>query len=110
MQFVNRYLGAFILGFAMPFPNTFGEWFGPCKCKIFSGPSAGSEYALKGQNCTQKDVFPIEINGCQCIEQDCVGDLANLILTIFIVQIIIGNMQEIVIPQVIRSPEHAERR
>ena len=101
-QFINSYSSMYMVAFVKANAESLGitDYVGICKCtefKIISGMTTLSG-GITDDDCTDQDLNkPIS---CTCENPDCVFELAWLLLSIFGVQLFIGNFLEFVVPWV----------
>merc|ERR1712166_24920 len=101
-QFINSYSSMYMVAFVKANAESLGitDYAGICKCtefKIISGMTTLSG-GITDDDCTDQDLNkPIS---CTCENPDCVFELAWLLISIFGVQLFIGNFLEFVVPWV----------
>eukprot|EP00656_Telonema_subtile_P014834 TRINITY_DN17676_c0_g1_i3.p1 TRINITY_DN17676_c0_g1~~TRINITY_DN17676_c0_g1_i3.p1 ORF type:complete len:545 (+),score=179.80 TRINITY_DN17676_c0_g1_i3:143-1777(+) len=93
-QFVNNYAPLYLVAFIKANSESFGliDYLGECKCRDFQG--------LNGKDsstCVQGDLYGTDAS-CVCQVPSCIDELAVLLLTIFGVQLTIGNLVEFFLP------------
>jgi len=96
-QFVNRYLALFVTAFVMPFPES-RVIFGTCPCLEWKGPSMGTAMHNSSSICNEDQVYPTQIDGCECTRRNCIGMTGQLMLSIFLVNLFVQNTMEILGP------------
>jgi len=94
-QFVNQYCAVFIIAYLMPFESTFGDLFGRCHCHTFGKLVS---YSNSTYTCIDADVDGGNLNGCTCEYRSCGADAGNLLLSVFLTAIVVGNATEMLIP------------
>jgi len=114
-QFMNSFFALYMVAFAKPFSvaghdagtwngtsynatgsNQVNEWFGSCRCVRYE-PSG----CFDADVCDNVDCTNLPWAQCSCMQYDCRADVGMLLLTLFGVQIFIGNAMEIVMPQIV---------
>jgi len=102
-QFVNSYAAFYFVAFVKPNENDFGlgGFFGSCDCFVYNQNGCNMALILdkKPPTCT---VQPCSTMPCACTPQgtSCIDELATLMFSIFVLNLAIGNLQEVVIPMV----------
>merc|ERR1712166_747350 len=95
-QFVNNYGPFYMVAFIKANSEELGadNYLGYCKCRDFQSVTTGFAAEL----CVQADLYPVDNPKCVCGEPSCIDELAILLLTVFGVQITIGNAMEFLLP------------
>jgi len=109
-QFINSYFTLYLTAFVKPLgrvgqmdgnlrpmddkTNFAGKWFGTCRCASFTPSGCELKYDCNGYDCRA----PEEL--CHCHHRDCNADVGLLLFVIFLVQVILGNFVEVVVPYI----------
>jgi hypothetical protein len=129
-QFINSYFSLYITAFIKPWThekrpaywnngtftpkveaNTLWTLFGSCSCKTYKpascwddyGANAGPYVAFNGtwDQCDDSVCSNLPEAMCSCDELNCKWDVAVLLITVFGIQIVWGNISEIIVPQIV---------
>jgi len=111
-QFINSYFALYIVAFVKPWAiaghdagtwngilynatddNFIREWFGSCTCATYL-PDA----CYDATECVDTDCSNWPSGRCECTEYQCRADVASLLITVFGIQILVGNFLEIFVP------------
>jgi len=110
-QFANNYGPFYLVAFLKSNANYFGvgDFLGPCLCHTFKCYPVGDEHY--DASCTDVDgvgtvelcddaAFIDKTNGCDCETQSCLEELMILLVSIFGVNLFIGNVMEFGVPYI----------
>jgi len=76
--------------------NQLCNWFGTCSCHTYT-PTDCYDAAI----CDDFDCTNLPTSQCSCTTYDCDGDVGVLLLTLFGTQLFIGNLMEVLMPQIV---------
>jgi len=113
-QFINSYFTLYLVAFAKPFAeashpagtfsgtaypavdgNMIGNTFGTCSCKTYAPTDCFSTTICNDIACSN-----VPVGQCACTEHACRADVGMTLLTLFGVQIFIGNVTEVMAPRI----------
>jgi len=113
-QFINSYFSLYIVAFIKPFSiaghnagaydgvyynategNVAESWFGTCSCTHHM-PSGCYDAAI----CNDVTCSNLPVGQCTCTHYGCGSDVGYLLLNLFGIQIVVGNVLEIIVPQI----------
>lgn len=86
-QFINNYGPLYLVAFLKANADALGvdEYLGVCKCRDFEGLNGKA-----ADTCVQADLYPINDPTCRCNQPSCIDELALLLVTVFGVQLTVG--------------------
>eukprot|EP00657_Telonema_sp_P-1_P009422 TRINITY_DN3609_c0_g1_i2.p1 TRINITY_DN3609_c0_g1~~TRINITY_DN3609_c0_g1_i2.p1 ORF type:complete len:762 (-),score=247.85 TRINITY_DN3609_c0_g1_i2:108-2393(-) len=104
-QFINNYGPFYLVAFLKSNVEYFGlgAVLGPCECHTYDCEPSTSQYynpqfcTTNADHCTNNDVLD-HAYGCHCKETSCLQELMVLLISIFGVNLFIGNMLEFGVP------------
>jgi len=98
-QFINSYMAMYVVAFIKPNANYFsaGDYFGTCECMEFNQNGCDKDM-LTGPGAPRPP--PGGTIDCDCTDHgySCIDELSALLLSIFAVQLAIGNFMEFCVP------------
>jgi len=112
-QFVASFFSMYIVGFLKPWSvvghpagtnpfspaiesNQIYQYFGACSCREYIPADCYNSTVCTDAFCTNLPVLQ-----CACTKHACQDDVGSLLATLFISQLLIGNVMEIVVPKIV---------